>query len=82
MNIAKHIKPIKTPEDYEAALKTIEELWDAKPNTLESDLLEVLTVLVEAYENEHYPILPPQPIDAILFRMEQLGLRKVDLAHS
>lgn len=75
-----NVKPIKSEEDYQATLRMIEELWDAEPNTPESDLLEILSTLVEAYENEHSPILPPNPIEAIRYRMEQLGLKKVDLA--
>lgn len=80
MDISEHLKPVKTKADYKKALKTIDKLWNAKPNTPEGDVLEVLTILVEAYENEHYPIAPPSPIEAIRFRMEQGGLRKVDLA--
>jgi len=74
------IKPIKTKKDYEEALKQIETLWDAKPNTPHGDKLEVLTALVEIYEQKHHPILPPDPVEAIKFRMEQLGLTKTDVA--
>ena len=74
------IKPIKSELDYDAALKRIEALWDAKKNTVEGDELEIWVTLVEAYESEHYPIYPPDPIEAIKFRMEQMNLRKVDLA--
>jgi len=74
------IRPIKTDEDYEKALKRIEELWDATGNTPEGDELEILTTLVEAYEVKHYQILPPDPIEAIKFRMEQFGMKKTDLA--
>ncbi|MEO8400008.1 MAG: transcriptional regulator, partial [Ignavibacteriaceae bacterium] len=66
-----NIKPIKTKKDYEAALKKIESLFNAKPNTPIGDMLEVLTTLVEAYEQKHYKIDPPDPIEAIKFRMEQ-----------
>ncbi len=74
------IKPIKTERDYQSALKQIEKLWDAKPNTAKGDRLEVLVTLVEAYEEKHYKIEPPDAIEAIKFRMEQLGLKQSDLA--
>ena len=73
------IKPIKTERDYQKALKEIEKLWDAKPNTA-SDRLDVLVTLVEMYEQKHYRIDPPDPIEAIKFRMEQLELKPSDLA--
>lgn len=73
------IKPIRTAHDYEEALAQIEAIFDAQPGTSEGDLLEVLTILVEAYEEEHYPIAPPDPIDAIKFHMERLGLTRRDL---
>jgi len=75
-----NIKPIKTKKDYEAALNKIEELFNAKPNTNDGDLLDVLTTLVEAYEQKHFNIAPPDPIEAIKFRMEQLGLKQSDIA--
>lgn len=74
------IKPIKTERDYQKALKEIERLWDAKLNTPKGDRLEVLVTLVEAYEQKHYKVEPPDPVDAIKFRMEQLGLKSSDLA--
>ncbi len=74
------ITPIKTKKDYEQALEAIDKLWDAKPNTKEGDMLDVLATLVEAYEQTHYPIFPPDPVEAIMFRMDQLGLKKGDLA--
>ena len=74
------IKPIKTERDYRKALKQIEKLWDAKPHTPKGDLLEVIATLVEAYEQKHYRIEPPDAIEAIKFRMEQLGLKQSDLA--
>ena len=80
MDIGTHVKSIKTKADYERTLRIIDDIWNAKPNTPEGNLLEVLSILVEVYENEHYPIAPPSPIEAIRFRMEQGGLRKVDLA--
>ena len=73
------IKPIKTIEDNQAALARIAELWDAKPNTPEGDELEVLATLVEKFEAEHFPIDTPDPIEAIKFRMDQLGLLDADL---
>jgi HTH-type transcriptional regulator / antitoxin HigA len=73
------IKPVKTATDYEAALKEIEQLFNAEPETLEGDRLEVLTTLVEAYEEEHYSIPLPDPIEAILYHMESRGLSRKDL---
>lgn|SRR3989339_1547938 len=75
-----NIKPIKTKKDYETALKKIDELFEAKPNTPNGDLLDVLTTLVESYEQKHFNIAPPDPIEAIKFRMEQLGLKQTDIA--
>lgn len=75
-----NIKPIKSDKDYKAALARIDELWDAEPNTRKGDELAVLAILVETYEGEKYRILPPDPIEAIKFRMEQTGLKKTDLA--
>ena len=63
------IKPIKTERDYQKALKEIEKLWDAKPNTLKGDRLDVMITLVEAYEQKHHRIEPPDPIEVIKFRM-------------
>ncbi len=74
------IKPIKTERDYQKALKEIKRLWDTKPNSPKGDRLEVLVTLVEAYERKHYKIEPPDPVEAIKFRMEQLGLKASDLA--
>ncbi len=70
---------IKNEEDYDMALSRIEQLMDAKPGTAELDELELLTALVEMYEERHFPIGPPDPIDAIKFRMEQLGLGQKDM---
>jgi len=70
---------IKNEEDYDMALSRIEQLMDAKPGTAEMDELELLTALVEMYEERHFPISPPEPIDAIKFRMEQLGLVQKDM---
>ena len=73
------IRPIKTEADYQAALKEIEGLFDAVPNTPTGDRLEVLTTLVEAYEEQHYPIPSPDPVEAILYHMESRGLTRRDL---
>jgi len=73
------IRPIKTEADYEAALAEIEELFEAEPGTPEGDRLEVLTTLVEAYEDAHYSIPAPDPIEAIRYHMESRGLVRRDL---
>jgi len=74
-----HIKPIKNEKDYQKTLKQIENIWDSPIGSPEGDILEILTILVEDYERTHYKILPPDPIGAILFRMEQLGMKQKDL---
>jgi HTH-type transcriptional regulator/antitoxin HigA len=73
------IKPIKTEADYEAALEEIDRLMDAEPDTPEGDHLDVLATLVEAWEEKHHQIEDPDPIPAILHRMEALGLARKDL---
>jgi HTH-type transcriptional regulator/antitoxin HigA len=73
------IKPIKTESDNKVALARIEQLWDAQPNTTEGDELDVLVTLVQAFEEAHYSIDAPNPVEAILFRMEQAGLEDADL---
>lgn len=73
------IKPIKTEADYEAALEEIEKLFQAAPGTPEEDRLEVLTMLVGAYEDQHYTLPPPDPVEAILYYMESRGLSPHDL---
>lgn len=73
------IAPIRSTRDYERTLRRIEELMDAKPGTKAGDELDVLTTLVEAYEAKHYAISPPDPIEAITFRMDQLGMTRKDL---
>ena len=70
------IKPIKTETDHAAALREIERLWGADEGTAEGDRLEVLATLVEAYEQAHFPIDAPDPIEAIKFRLEQQGTDK------
>jgi len=74
-----NIKPIKTKADHRAALKEIESLMTAKPNTPEGERLDVLVTLVAAYERKHYPLDLPDPIEAIKFRMEQMELTPRDL---
>ncbi|MCU7548596.1 helix-turn-helix domain-containing protein [Chitinophagaceae bacterium LB-8] len=74
------IKPIKTKKDYQAAMERLEMIFDAKPGTPEGDELEVLGILIDKYEQERYPIGFPDPIEAIKFRMEQLGYSQGDLA--
>lgn len=73
------IRPIRTKADYRAALKEIEGLMSAGPRTPEGDRLDVLVTLVEAWERKHEPMDPPDPIEAIRFRMEQSGLTPKDL---
>lgn len=73
------IKAIRTEADYEAALEEIERLWGAAYGSPEGDKLDVLVTLVEAYEEQHHPILPPDPIEAILHHMESQGLSHRDL---
>jgi HTH-type transcriptional regulator/antitoxin HigA len=75
------IKPIKTDVDYANSIQRIEELWGAKKDSAEGDELDLLCTIVESYEMHHYPITPPDPIDAIQFRMEQMGMTKTDLAN-
>jgi HTH-type transcriptional regulator/antitoxin HigA len=71
---------IKTEKDYNQALERLEVIFDAKKGTPEGDELELLGILIEQYENEHFPIDLPDPIEAIKFRMEQLGYNQKDLA--
>ncbi len=73
------IHPIRTAEDYDAALSRVEDLWEAPQGSEEADELEVLTTLIHLYEEKHEPILPPEAVEAILFRMEQHGLTGKDL---
>src|ERR1700733_6603021 len=68
-----NLKPIRTPQDHEAALKEIESLWGADDGTPEGDRLDILLTLVDAYEETHFPIDMPDPIEAIKFRLEQQG---------
>lgn len=74
------IKPIKTKKDYQQALERLEIIFDAKKNSAEGDELEILSILTDKYENENFPIGFPDPVEAIKFRMEQLGYTQADLA--
>jgi HTH-type transcriptional regulator/antitoxin HigA len=74
-----NIKPIKTEADYQLALAKVNELMDAEMNTPKGDELDILATLIESYEAKHYAIAPPDPIEAIKFRMEQMGLEQQDL---
>jgi len=73
------IRPIKNNRDYREALKEIDLLMDARPNTSEGDRLDVLVTLVAAWEEKHWPIDSPDPVEAILFAMEHRGLSRRDL---
>lgn len=75
-----NLKLLKTKKDYEQALERLEVIFDAKKGSKDGDELEVLGMLIEQYENEHFPIDLPDPIEAIKFRMEQLGYTQTDLA--
>ena len=74
-----NIKPIKTKKDYQQALKRVDKLWGSKTKS-EQNELDILATLLDVYESEQFPIFPPDPIDAIIFRMEQEGIKKSELA--
>lgn len=74
------IRPIKTENDYEQALQRLDAIFDAKPDTAEGDELEVLGILIDEYEQSRFPIDLPDPIEAVKFRMEQMGYTQNDLA--
>ncbi len=74
-----NIQPIKNEENYELALTRVGELINAEPDTLEGDELDMLVILIEAYEEKNHPIEVPDPIEAIRFRMEQYGMSNKDL---
>jgi len=73
------IRPIRTLDDYDAALLRVGVLMDASPGTQAGDELDLLATLIEAYEREHFPIESPDPVEAILFRMEQAGINRKGL---
>ena len=77
--MATELKPIRTTADYEAALSEIERLWGAKSGTPRGDRLDILATLIDSYEAAHFPFDRPDPINAIKFRMEQMGLTRKDL---
>jgi len=77
-----NIKPIKNEKDYDKALGRLELIFDSKKETKDGDELEILSILIDKYENEHFPIGFPDPIEAIKFRMEQMGLKQKDLAEA
>lgn len=74
-----NIKPIRSDEDLQSTFQRLEHVFQAKEGTPEADEMEILVTLIEAYENKHYPITPPDPIEAIKFRMQQQGLTAKDL---
>jgi HTH-type transcriptional regulator/antitoxin HigA len=74
------ITPIRNAKDYQNALKRLEVIFDAKKGTEQGDELEIVSILIDNYENEHFPIGMPDPIEAIKFRMEQMGMKQKDLA--
>ena len=74
------IKPIKTKKDYQQALTRLELIFDAKKGTAKGDELEILRMLIDNYENENFPVGFPDPVEAIKFRMEQMGYTQSDLA--
>lgn len=73
------IKPIKTEKDYEKALERLEVIFDADKNSKEGDEAEILSLLIDNYENQYYPIEAPDPIEAIKIRMEEMNLKQKDL---
>jgi len=73
------LKPIKSEKDYTKALKRLELIFDAKPNSAEGDEAEILSLLIENYENQYFPIEAPDPIAAIKIRMKELNLKQKDL---
>jgi len=75
------IKLIKTEQDYQVALAKLDELFDAPKGTTESEYADVLALIIDEYENKHYPIEAPDPIEAIKIRMEEMHLKQKDLAN-
>ena len=81
-NLIMKIAPIKNEKDYQKALERLEMIFDSKKGTEEGDELEILSILIDRYENENFPINMPDPIEAIKFRMEQMGMKQKDLANT
>jgi HTH-type transcriptional regulator/antitoxin HigA len=77
--MAKELKPIRTKADYDSALAEVEALWGSRSGTPKGDRLDILATLIEAYETKHFPMDPPDPIEAILFRMDQQEISRKDL---
>ena len=77
--MANELRPIRTEADHEAALAEVDTLWGAPTGTAEGDRLDVLATLIDAYEARHHPIDPPDPVEAIKFRMQQQGMTRKDL---
>jgi HTH-type transcriptional regulator / antitoxin HigA len=77
--LSSSVRPIRTESDYGEALEDIQQLWSSAPGTPEADRLEVLAILVSDYEAKHFPIPPPDPVDALLFFMEMHGLTRRDI---
>lgn len=77
--MAANLRPIRSRADYTKALAELERLWGASKDTPRGDRLDILATLIDAYETEHFPIDAPDPVEAILFRMEQQGLTRKDL---
>ena len=73
------IKPIKSEKDYDKALERLEVIFDAKPNSKEGDEAEILSMLIDTYENKFHPIEAPDPIEAIKIRMEEMNIKQKDL---
>ena len=74
-----NIKPIKTEKDYKVAIKRLEKIFNASPESKEGDEAEILSMLIDNYENQHYPIEAPDPIEAIKIRMEEMNIKQKDL---
>ncbi|MEN9512648.1 MAG: hypothetical protein RLZZ328_185 [Bacteroidota bacterium] len=75
-------KIIKTNKEYQKALERLDKIFDAKKGSAEADELELLSLLIEQYEDKHFPLNLPDPIEAIKFRMEQMGYTQTDLANA
>ncbi len=74
-----NIKPIRTEKDYEKALKRLEEIFDSSSKSKEGDEAEILSLLIENYENQYFPISAPDPIEAIKIRMKEMNMKQKDL---